>query len=311
MIRDKQKRFGRAAVVSAVLSLLFLPSLPNGFAGEDASNMPSEITSKDGTPMVLVPAGEFLMGVADQTRGFGIRDNQKPQHKHYVDAFYIDKYEVTNSLYAKYVDANGGGTVEPAYHPTNKRMLDMSVHADVPVSSIMWKSAKGYCEWAGKRLPTEAEWEKAARGTDERIYPWGNDEPTDGHAVFGVRPQHWAGPHSFSRVDSHPKGASPYGAHHMAGNVFEWVNDIYLDEHYKEMPLRNPQGPPRGTRNKHGKELSSYSVRGGSAKSAAPVLRTSFRAGWSHIYVAPHGGFRCAKGVGDAETTTPYDEAEQ
>ncbi len=305
MIRDEQRSFGNVVCITATLcSLLLLPTLHPAHAGEGDSTLPTEVTSNDGTPMVLVPAGEFIMGTAEGI--VGMRNNEKPQHTVYLDAFYIEKYEVTNSLYHKYVEANGGGTEEPAYLPTNGRVLDLSRHADVPVTSILWKSAKGYCEWAGKRLPTEAEWEKAARGTDGRKYPWGNTPPTDELAVFGVRPQNWAGPNSIARVDSLPKGASPYGAHHMAGNVFEWVNDLYLDEYYNETPLRNPQGPPRGTMNKHGKKLSSYTVRGGSARSMAPVLTSAFRAGWSHIYAPPHGGFRCAKSVGDAGATGGY-----
>ena len=305
MIRNERRSFGKTLLIAAIVSPLLFISAPKSAhtAGED-SNLPTEITSKDGAPMVLVPAGEFLMGTADAIKA---RFNQKPQHAVYLDTFYIDKYEVTNSRYEKYVEANGGGTVEPAYLPTNLRLLDPSVHGDVPVTSIQWRSAKGYCKWVGKRLPTEAEWEKAARGTDGRIYPWGNEPPTDELVVFSVRPQNWKGPSSFSRVDSHPKGVSPYGAHHMAGNVFEWVNDLYLDDYYKITPLRNPQGPPKGAMNKHGKKLSAYTVRGGSAKSLAPVLTTAFRAGWTHIYTAPHGGFRCAKSIGDAGTTDSYE----
>ena len=304
MIRDKQRKFGSVVFIAATLcSLLLLPLLKPVYAGEADSSLSTEVTSNDGTPMVLVPAGEFIMGSVAAPR---VRQNEEPQHTVYLDAFYIDKYEVTNALYNTYVDANGGGTVEPAYIPSNQRLVDMSIHGDVPVSAILWKSAKGYCEWVGKRLPTEAEWEKAARGTDGRLYPWGNDLPTDELAVFGVRPQHWGGPRSFSRVDSHAKGASPYGAHHMAGNVFEWVNDIYMDQYYEETPLRNPQGPPRGTMNRHGKKLDSYIVRGGSAKSNPIVLKAAFRAGWSHIYTPPHGGFRCAKNVGDDGTTDSY-----
>ncbi len=139
-----------------------------------------------------------------------------------------------------------------------------------------------------------------------KTIPLGKRPPDRGACGFGVRPQHWAGPRSFSHVSSHPKGASPYGAHHMAGNVFEWVNDIYMDIYYEKTPLRNPQGPPKGTMNKHGKKLASYTVRGGSAKSHPVVLKNSFRAGWTHIYTPPHGGFRCAKSVGNTEATDSY-----
>lgn len=305
MIHDEQKCLGKAILIAATFcSLFLLPTLESAHAGENDSTLPTEIISEDGSPMVLVPEGEFIMG---RVKGPRIRKNEQPQHTVFLDTFYIDKYEVTNSRYAKYVEENGGGTVKPAYHPTNMRLVHER-HADIPVTSIMWKSAKGYCEWAGKRLPTEAEWEKAARGTDGRLYPWGNTPPTDELTVFEVSPQHWAGPNSFSRVDSHPKGVSPYGAHHMSGNAFEWVNDIYLDEYYNGTPLRNPQGPPKGTMNRHGKVLSSYTIRGGSARSLAPAITTSFRAGWSHIYFGPHGGFRCAKSIGDTQETDGYGE---
>ena len=312
MIRIETLRPSRRFFTAAVAGLFLFASNPGSTHAEvESSILPKEIIGKDGVPMVLVPAGEFLMGVPETAKGFGVRENQKPQHTVSLDAFYIDKYEMTNSLYAKYVEANGGGEMEPAYYPTNKRRLDMSIHGNTPVTSIMWKSARGYCEWAGKRLPTEAEWEKAARGTDGRKYPWGNEEPTSEHAVFGTRPHEWKGPNSLSRVDSHPKGASPYGAHHMAGNAFEWVNDLYLEEYYKESPAYNPQGPPRGTKNRHGKQLSSYSVRGGSARSSTPVIVSTFRAGWSHIYIPPHGGFRCAQSAGTTGATDDYKEGRQ
>ena len=314
MICAKHLIFKKTWVFVSLLFLAcFLPLASSAYSAESGAEIPVEILGEDGAPMMLVPAGDFLMGTPEKTRGYGIRDNSKPQRKIYLDAFYMDKYEVSNALYRKYVEANGGGTVAPAYLPTNRRMLDPSRHDNIPVTSIMWQSAKGYCEWVGKRLPTEAEWEKGARGTDGLDYPWGSEEPKKEHANWGVPPQHWRGPNSLAPVDSYPKGVSPYGLHHMAGNVFEWVNDIYFEEYYKDtngIVVRsqvNPQGPERGTKNRHGKEFDSYSVRGGSAKSQPPVLRSAFRAGWSHIYVPPHGGFRCAKSVGPDVIADAYD----
>jgi len=298
-------------LIATIGLLLVISALHSAHAAEDNTNFPAEITGKDGAPMALVPAGEFLMGNSTAVHYGGARRNEKPQQPVYLDAYYIDKYEVSNTLYFAYVEANGGGSLEPAYLPTNAFRVNLSIHGNRPVTSIRWSSAKGYCEWAGKRLPTEAEWEKAARGRDGRMHPWGDAEPTNELAHFGVRPQEWQGPSSLAPVDSHPQGASPYGVHHMVGNVFEWVNDIYLDEYYQEMPLRNPQGPPKGTMNKHGKKLSSYGIRGGSAKSVPAQLTTTFRAGWSHIYNAPYAGFRCAQNVGDAEPTRNYEGTEE
>ncbi len=304
MIRKKRQSFGRALLIAAIVApLLFVSAPASTHAAEEDAKLPTEIIGEDGAPMVLVPAGEFIMGNQNPVRFGSGGFNQRPHHTVYLDTFYIDKYELSIARYDKYVKANGGGEVDPAYLPTNSYLIDLSRHANIPVTSILWKSAKGYCEWTGKRLPTEAEWEKAARGRDGRPHPWGDTPPTNEHALFATPPQEWQGPDSFAPIDSYPKGVSPYGAHHMAGNVFEWVNDLYLEEYYEETPLRNPQGPKKGRMNKHGKRLSAYTIRGGSAKSMAGVLTTTFRAGWSHMYTPPHGGFRCAKSAGNAGAT--------
>ena len=181
--------------------------------------------------MVCVPAGEFLMGSADSAPG--IKDHEKPQHAVYLDAFWIDKYEVTNAQYQECVEAGhcrqSGCRDDSDLNPSNQ-----------PVVCVDWHEAQGYAAWVRGRLPTEAEWEKAARGTDGRIYPWG-DSPPDCYKAnnYGCAGKPLP-------VGTHPDGASPYGALDMAGNVLEWVADWYAEDYYARSPFRDPQGPESG-----------------------------------------------------------------
>jgi serine/threonine-protein kinase len=183
--------------------------------------------------MVCVPAGEFLMGSADNDPE--ARDDEKPQHTVYLDAFWIDTTEVTNAQYRKCVEA--GECEEPGYWD------DSDLNApDQPVVCVSWEDARDYAAWAGGRLPTEAEWEKAALGTEGRIYPWGNSPPDCSKANYAGcagRPV---------AVGSHPDGASPYGAQDLAGNVWEWVADWYDGAYYSKSPVSNPQGSDSGIR---------------------------------------------------------------
>jgi formylglycine-generating enzyme required for sulfatase activity len=197
----------------------------------------------DGMTMVCVPAGEFLMGSSDDDPGAQV--SEKPQHTVYLDAFWIDKTEVTNAQYLKCVEA--GVCKEPSCWDASDYNAP-----DQPVVCVNWNDARVYSAWAGGQLPTEAEWEKAARGTGGQIYPWGNDfgchrgnfddeREVDSYVVEG-------GPD----CDGYPKaapvgnfaaGASPYGALDMAGNVWEWVADWYDRDYYSTSPASNPQGP--------------------------------------------------------------------
>jgi formylglycine-generating enzyme required for sulfatase activity len=194
----------------------------------------TRVREKDGAVMVYVPAGEFLMGSGDYEGDAS--KNEKPRHKVYLDDYWIDRTPVTNAMYHKAVEA--GACTKP--HDT--KHYDDPKYADHPVVFIDWQQAQAYCRWVGGRLPSEAQWEKAARGTDGRIYPWGNQSPDKslsnyGRIVGDTMP-----------VGSYPKGASPYGVLDMAGNVWEWVNDWYAENYYKVSPVRNPAGPEKGDR---------------------------------------------------------------
>jgi formylglycine-generating enzyme required for sulfatase activity len=179
--------------------------------------------------MVLVPAREFRMGSNE-----GDAD-EKPVHQVYLDAFYIDKYEVTNALYEKFMQATGRQA--PVYW--NDKDYNTP---NQPVVGVSWHDAEAYCQWAGKRLPTEAEWEKAARGTDGRIYPWGNQwEERKANSSGTADGYQYTAP-----VGSFETGKSPYGAYDMAGNVWEWVADWYAEKYYQGSPARNPTGPESG-----------------------------------------------------------------
>lgn len=239
-----------------------------------------KITGKDGAPMVLVPAGEFTMGSNDGS------DDEKPVHQVYLDAYYLDKYEVTVRQYAKFLEATGFNG--PPMWPT----MDQPSHQKRPIVNVDWSDASNYCEWAGKRLPTEAEWEKAARGTDGRIYPWGNEPPNTLRANYGQ--EKWNNHTALVPVGQLKDGKSPYGIYDLAGNVWEWVSDWYDPDYYANSPPQNPKGPKNG----------KYRVlRGGSWDLAPEHLRSTrrdFNIPLAPTYESPayrnfNSGFRCAK----------------
>lgn len=180
------------------------------------------IAPYDGAEMVLIPGGKFVMGSAP---GEGEED-EMPQHEVYLDPFYIDVHEVTNAQYRLFVEATG--------HPEPPFWKDDRFNKpDQPVVGVSWYDAREYAKWVGRRLPTEAEWEKAARGTDRRIYPWGNEWVAEGKAVSAPLP-----------VGSNEFDVSPYGVVDMAGNVAEWVADLYKEDYYRSQAVWvNPLGP--------------------------------------------------------------------
>jgi len=239
----------------------------------------TRVWEKDGSVMVYVEAGEFLMGSADDDAD--AYSDEKPQHEVYLDGFWIDRTEVTNGQYQQCVEA---GACEPPGETesyTRDSYYGSPQFEDYPVRNVRWDDAVAYCEWAGKRLPTEAEWEKAARGTDGRKYPWGNEAPNGTLCNFDGNEGDTVA------VGSYPAGASPYGALDMAGNVWEWVADWYDDGYYRGSMDRNPKGPASG----------SYRVlRGGSwyhdewfVRSANRYYR--FNPGFRSYFI----GFRCAR----------------
>ncbi len=196
-----------------------------------AKPLASIITDEDGVEMVLIPAGEFIMGSSEDERD----DGEHPQHKVYLDAFYIDKYEVTNAQYKRFMEATGHNA--PSYWGDENYN-----QPNLPVTGVSWHDAVAYAKWAKKRLPTEAEWEKAARGTDGREYPWGN-EWVDSRCNTKISDDGYG---VLAPVGSFPGDISPYGVIDMAGNVSEWVHDWSDRDYYSRSPKRNPKGPEEG-----------------------------------------------------------------
>jgi formylglycine-generating enzyme required for sulfatase activity len=206
--------------------------------------------------------------------------DEKPVHTVILDDFYMDVYEVTNAQYAACVDAGG---CTPPYNTGSHTQLNYfrnSVYMNYPVIYVDWIQAKTYCEWREARLPTEAEWEKAARGTDGRTYPWGDTSPSSSLANYNG----YVG--DTTEVGSYESGKSPYGMYDMAGNVWEWVNDWYDKDYYSSSPVENPQGPSSG---------DGRVLRGGSWLSYVSYLRSADRF-WGNPgfrdYVI---GFRCSR----------------
>ncbi|TKB92519.1 MAG: trypsin-like serine protease [Nitrospira sp.] len=224
--------------------------------------------------MVLIPAGEFWMGTED-----GPQD-ARPFHRVHLSSYWFDQYEATNARYRQCVE--GGGC--PA--PKDRQAFDESQWMHHPVTNITWSQARSFCQWQGKRLPTEAEWEKAARGTDGRRYPWGNDEEI---AKRYMENRHLrADANGAEPVGRQVATSSPYGVFDLIGSLSEWVKDWYAEDFYQTSPVRDPQGPPRG---------SFRVLRGGEWNEKSPHIQSSYR-GWDDVtYWGPTLGVRCATDV--------------
>lgn len=241
---------------------------------------------RDGAPMILIPTGPFTMGSED-----GL-PNERPEHTVTLDSYYVDQYEVTLSLYRKFLESTKQES------PSTWDDEATTTVGDRPATGMKWQSALAYCQWAGKRLPTEAEWEKAARGTDGRRYPWGDMQPfvdianynrgmwvneaitlvavTSGLEGMSVR-------HGLKEG-----GKSPFGLSHMAGNAAEWVADWYGRDYYQRTPEMNPLGPATGEKRV---------IRGGSWADLPAALRVTARFSAEADYEDRTIGFRCAMNV--------------
>ena len=228
----------------------------------------------DGMALVYVPEGSFLMGYS------GGYDDEQPQHSIMLDAFWIDKTEVTISMYDLCVEA--GTCKSPHRHTSNAidNYYGNPKYANYPIIYVSWIDAQTYCTWAGRRLPTEAEWEKAARGTDGRIYPWGNNPPDKSLENFGNNIE------DVTKTGSYPAGASSYGALDMAGNIWEWTADWYDQNYYSQSPDLNPLGPDSGTKRV---------LRGGSWNYAASGSRSTYRLAKEPTFSSYETGIRCVR----------------
>jgi len=240
-----------------------------------------------GLTIIFIPEGEFLMG-SPQNSG-GANYDEKPQRSVYLSGFYIDRTEVTNEQFATFLNVMGNQEqgrstwLDAKSDYARIHEVDGIWQVDpgyelYPVVEVSWFGANSYCEWAGKRLPTEAEWEKAARGVDGRNYPWGDKIDCTLANFKGCAEE-------VAPVGSYPQGASPYGALDMAGNAMEWAADWYGEDYYKLDPVPDPLGPQEG---------NMRVMRGGSWLSMANFLRVALRDKQRPDDSGYINGFRCA-----------------
>jgi iron(II)-dependent oxidoreductase len=293
---------------STLLIILFLISMWQERAYSAAARAPGPAPSPElathlasiaalalRSPTVEIPEGPFLLGsvrVDDDPYGKGTQfdDTELPQHRVWLDTYEMDRDEVSLGEYLAYLHER---KLHPSvelqkliWHVITVHSVPDETLAQWPALYVTWKEADGLCRSQGKRLPTEAEWEKAARGPDGNLFPWGQQLPDSNLAMFGQHHVHEIP--ILASVSNGEAGKSYYGLHHMAGNVAEWVNDWFGFDYYAYMPERNPQGPSSGR---------YKSLRGGSWKSNRIMLRTATRSGAPSTQRSATVGFRCAKSV--------------
>jgi formylglycine-generating enzyme required for sulfatase activity len=273
---------------SGVMSAEPTPVVPAMLPTQEPVAEATIVWESDSSVMVHVPAGDFFMGSRDSDASAD--GDEKPIHSVHLDEFWMDKYEVTTEQFARFLNEEGNQE-EDGVSWVNVEDEDSDIvyqgeqykprngYEDHPVTYVSWYGAQSYCQWAGKRLPTEAEWEKAARGTDGKIWPWGNDWDDD-KANSGE-----AGLGHTTAVGSYPDGASPYGGMDMAGNAWEWVADQYQRDYYQAAPDRNPQGPS---------QRATRVVRGGSWALPQGLCRCAGRFELLPWVRRGDLGFRCA-----------------
>src|SRR5512143_2402011 len=234
----------------------------------------------DGSQLAYVPPGDFVMGM-----GIG----NTPQKTVMLDGYWISATDVTNKMYAQCVAT--GNCAAPAQE-VGTPVYTNADYGDYPVVGVTWDMAANYCQWAQASLPTEAQWEKAARGQNSTVYPWGNDNPGCDLLNYVGCLGHTSG------VNDYPAGRSPYGLLDMAGNVFQWVNDFYAEQYYQSMPPQNPTGPTSG---------DSHVVRGSGFETEAAQLQSAVRHFGAPAYHSRDLGFRCA--VTQPKAIAPYCQA--
>ena len=242
--------------------------------------------------MVFIPKGIFTMGFDIENENEWGDLDEDPVHEVMLGDFWMDKYEVTSTDYSKFLNLHKE-TAEQFIEITPSVTVELVGDnyqprpglENLPVNRVSWYGADAYCKWRGKRLPTEAEWEKAARGTDQRIFPWGNEFPDNTRVTFR-RKFTKLGFKVMEPVDGMALGVSPYGIHHMAGNVWEWVSDWFDGGTYEDEDRRDPQGPETGI---------SKVLRGGNWYYKAYYMRTTYRFNERPDQFNIWQGFRCAR----------------
>ncbi len=248
----------------------------------DAEPKATWVSPLDGMVLIHIPRDQYLIGSLDSD--FPAWVGEKPQHKVNLTDYWIDKTEVTNAMYALCVDAGVCPEKILDLSFTRRNYFGVEEFDQFPVMYVTWDEAQTYCAFAGRRLPTEAEWEVAARGTDRRKYPWGNAAPTCNLLNFGGGLADYCTGDT-TAVGKYPQGASPYGVLDMGGNVYEWVADWY-GPNYMVEPHDNPVGLETGT---------LRVIRGGSWFNVADYVRAAFRTGHNPADQSEYIGFRCAR----------------
>ena len=284
-------------LAGSVLSLISINANQAASAHKPSPQLAGHLASIAGlaqsAPTVRIPAGEFTVGskrIDDDPYGLWTQfdDTELPQQRVWLDAYAIDRHEVSLAEYLSHLRQTNQHPADELqkliWHVITVHSVSDHTLARWPALYITWHEAARFCASKGKRLPTEAEWEKAARGPDGQLFPWGDAAPSSERAMFGQHHVHEIP--ILAAVDSHPEGRSPYGLHHMAGNVAEWVQDWFGLDYYAYMPGKNPSGPPSGR---------YKGVRGGSWKSKIIMLRTATRSGFSPDQRSATIGFRCAQ----------------
>jgi formylglycine-generating enzyme required for sulfatase activity len=253
-------------------------------------------------PMRLIPGGAFMMGSLDED--FTAAPDERPQHEVKLDPFYLDTYEVSVAQYVAFLNRLGNyrdtcyenDCVHPRFEAGYTSYLleedqgdgtliymPLTGFATYPINHVSWYGAKAYCEAVGARLPSEAEWEYAARSDDGRTYPWGNEPPDETKAVFNSDSYE-----NIKPVGALPDGKSPFGIYGMAGSLWEWTNDWYDENYYSESPVDNPTGPETGL---------MKIIRGGAwpNNNLADRIRSANRSNFTADFISATVGFRCAR----------------